>query len=206
MSHARRSGAVLAGPFDLTSLARERESQDRSMRATLGVIDVAVIGFALWFIELGLTLGHSPDRTQWLVILVVEGCSIPLFVLLTYVVLNTGHRPVSMALEEAGLRLIWDAGREELLPWRSLARRFVLLDYSVNPALANLSPRSLWEVRRWNRPPSPLTQAAFDAIIANAPSHGLRVSSEILKNPSLGWAPCRAVHLSLAGGGHKAHA
>ena len=184
-------GGALAA-VDLSELSQKVANLRRSMRIALSFVAGMVALLAVWFVTLA--LGGLHNELQWLVVSVVEACCVSLLTVLVYVVWNTRPTPTTLRIDSRGLQFLWGSGRVEELGWADLTRRFVLLDYSANPtAVAQLPPELLWEVRRFNRPPSPLTQSAFDAIIATAVSHGLVSKSEYLANPRLGWAACRAV-------------
>jgi hypothetical protein len=186
-------GQSLIDNFDLRALSAERASMGQRMRLLLGLFDVLALGFALWFLKISFGLGRSPETFQWVGFDVVEIVSLSLALILSYAVLNTRRGPYGLAIDEAGIRFRWPSGSEERLPWIDLTRRFVLLDYSSNRFVVENLSMLQWEVRRWNRPASSLTKDAFDAIVTGAKVAGLVVTSEDLKKPTWGWAPCRAV-------------
>ncbi len=147
-----------------------------------------------WFFVLA--LGGLHDQLQWLVVVTVEACSLAVLALLVYAAWNFRAPPIGVSTTEQGLTFLWGSGKAELVPWNRLTRNFVLLDYSVNPTVVTLIPEFQWEVRRWNRPPTPLTKPAFDAVLGEAAAHGLTLVTRDMPNPWQGWAPCRATRFS----------
>ena len=101
--------------------------------------------------------------------------------------------PVSLTIREEGVVFRMYSGRSDLLPWDKMSKGVALLDYTQSPMLPQLT-RRLWELRRWNRPPTALTKEAFDAILASAARRGFAISSSFPRNSR--WGPCRVIRLS----------
>ena len=182
--------------FDISELSQRSARRSRSMRIAFGLVGGMCTGIAVWFLLLALQGLH--DQLQWLVVIVVEACSLSLLALEIYATWNLREPPTGVATGDAGISFQWRSGRVERLPWSHLTRHFVLLDYSVNPTVVRLLPYFQWEVRRWNRPPTPLTKPAFDSILSEAATHGLAPVTKNLPNPWRGWAPCRATWFSIS--------
>jgi hypothetical protein len=154
-----------------------------------------VAAIALWFGVLA--SGGLRDSVQWLVFVVVEAVSLWILALFSYIIWNSRRGPSKVTVTADGVRFTWREGHDEVLDWGQLTRGFVLLDYSVNPTVVRLLPDLLWEMRRRNRPPSPLTKDAFDAILDMAKLHGLSLVTRDLRNPGWGWAPCRSIRMTV---------
>lgn len=88
------------------------------------------------------------------------------------------YGPVSLVLDSDAARFRYRNGRETA--WRWSSRQFRLDLYDVRGALdwvASVKPQNLtWVDNGFGSFLTPLTGEAFDALIENAQSHGLRVS------------------------------
>jgi hypothetical protein len=179
--------------FDLREFALERYGRIASMRWLMGGLGVLWTGLIGWF----LTVEHSIsslDLTQYVVFLVVYvglGFALALSV---WAVWMGRLGPVSLVILDRGIQFQMNSGRLDLLRWADISKGVALVDYSASPYLAKVS-RTLWQLRRWNRPPTELTKEAFDAIIASAGARGLGVTSSMPRNSR--WGPCRVVRFSV---------
>lgn len=97
--------------------------------------------------------------------------------------------PVAVSVDGDGLRFRMDSGSIDSLPWGKVTHGVAMIDYSDSP-LTRYS-RRLWEIRRWNRPPTDLTKDAFEAIVAEAAARGFALRSSTPQNSR--WGPCRVI-------------
>lgn len=119
-----------------------------------------MIGFAL----LGLSPGNLHDLLQRLTLVAVELVSFSMVGLFASLLWKSRPRATAISVDSEGVEISWSSGRRDSVGWSDFACGFVLLDYTINPALPKLTPY-LWELRKWNRPHTRLSRNAFDAII-----------------------------------------
>jgi hypothetical protein len=181
--------------YDLTAPARERYTSLSAMRWLLGGLGEVWSALLAWFVLLRLAV-PTPDTGQSIAFPIVFACLAFAISLSVWAVWMGRLGPVSLRIYEVGLELRYKSGRTDLLPWDSLSGGLILVDYSgtpYTPALAKYTQR-LWEIRRWNRPPSNLSKEAFGGILEAARQRRLVVTSQYAPNSR--WGPCHKVRIT----------
>ncbi len=178
--------------FDLRGTGGLITKNRRKARIVFAALALVFAAFFVWIFLLalgppGLSFHDSVQREVWLGFETTSGFMVAL---MTFAIWKMGPSATSVLVVDAGLEFTWGERRKDRVEWNQLAQGFVLLDYSVNPALVRFSG-NLYEVRRRNRPASFLTEDAFQAIVKGATGHGLTVESSIPANPFWGWSKSR---------------
>ena len=181
----------MAATFNLRDFALDHYRQVAAMRWLMAGLGVLWIGFLAWFVKIQLSIPRV-DSTQSIVFPAVYGGLGFALALSGWAVWMGRLGPVALTIHDGGLEFLMNSGRTDLLPWSRLSKGFALVDYTAT-SLPNWS-RRLWELRRWNRPPTVLTKDAFDAIVVAASSRGFSITSTTLRNSR--WGPCRVLRLS----------
>jgi hypothetical protein len=154
-------------------------------------LDVLWGAFLAWFVTIQLSLPRL-DSTQSIAFPAIYGGLGFALALSGWAVWMGRLGPVALTIHDGGLQFLMNSGRTDLLPWNELSKGVALVDYTAT-SLPNWS-RRLWELRRWNRPPTDLTKEAFDAIVAFASSRGFSITSSFPRHSR--WGPCRVLRLS----------
>lgn len=185
--------------FDLRSESRALSKEVKPLRQVMTLLSVLSIGLLLWFITIGLAQGAV--GFQVVVLTVVFVCLSFLIGLFFVVIWKTRPGAIGLTIREEGIEFVWDSGRTESLPWNVIRRDLVLHDYSVS---GWSKPGSIdnWSVRRWNRPVSRLSKAAFDAIIRAAAGKGLSVMERYSGTGPIRWVGYRIVRFSVGTESH----
>jgi len=176
--------------FDLSQVSGESWRLGKGKHFAFYLIAAIFAGGAVWF--LFDALAPPRNAADWTLLGITESISGAMLIVLAVVISKTGRPPILIRVGALGLELRWASGRADFWNWKHLPRGFVLLDYSVNPMVAQNLPMFQWELRRLTGIPTPLTKEAFDAIVQSAESAGLATQTELLRNPTWGWARCRA--------------
>lgn len=176
--------------FDLRAFALDHYRVLTTMRRMMLGLGFLWVVFLIWFAILQQSIPR-PNSAQWLAFSVVYSCLLFALALSIWAVWMTRLGPVALAINDDGLEFRMESGRTDLLPWGKISKGVLLLDYTET-GLSAWSNR-LWQMRRWNRPPTDLTRGAFDAILAAASSQGFLVTSAVDRNSR--WGPCRIVRL-----------
>ena len=188
-----------AGPpqiFDLREQSGERADRVRTLRRLMGFLTALVVVIALWFVALGLTQGVS--GFQWVVLTVVLVGLTFLAGEFLIVIWKTSPGPIALAIDSEGLEFRWPSGTTDRLPWTGTFRGFDLRDESGVEFMRRYS-RTLWELRRWNRPITCLSKEAFDAVLVSASRHGIEVHEYVLSAGMFRWTDARAFRFSPPG-------
>jgi hypothetical protein len=183
--------------FDLSLASAEAAGTRRRVRLAMMVIVVLFSLLALWFVFIALTPGDFRDAAQKLVVGTVTTASSLLAANCAFVAWKNLPGATRLSINQMGVRLTWKTDRVEFVSWKEVIDRFVLLDYSANSFLAT-HLRFLWEIRRWNRPPTTLTREAFEALIAAARQQGLVVHSKMVGWSLVGYSNCQEYRLAPA--------
>ena len=179
--------------FELRDFAMDHYQRVAGMRWLMGGLGILWGAFLVGFIMIQLSL-RTFDSTQSAVFLVVYTGLCFALATSVWAVWMARLGPVALTINEGGLEFGMDSGRTELLSWNEMSKGVALVDYTVNPSLVKFS-RRLWQLRRWNRPPTDLTEEAFDAIVTTAVSRGFSVTSSFSRHSR--WGRCRTVRFSL---------
>lgn len=155
-----------------------------------------VIALLLSFVAIGVAQGVL--GFQWVVLVVVLSCLSFLIGEFTLVMWKTNQGAVGVAILTDGLEFAWASGKTEVLPWNGIFRGFTLFDDSGVDLIRAHSP-NLWELRRWNRPITCLSNDAFEAIIRAASNRGVVVHELKLRAGLFRWTPSRAIRFSSPG-------
>lgn len=177
--------------FDLREFAMDRHRQVAAMRWLMAGLGVVWVGFLVWFVKIQLSISRL-DSTQSIGFAVVYGGLAFAVALSVWAVWMGRLGPIALTIHDSGLEFRMNSGRTDLLPWNRLSNGVALVDYTAT-SLPKWS-RRLWVLRRWNRPPTDLTEQAFDAVIAAASSRGFSVASSTSRHSR--WGPCRVLRLS----------
>src|SRR5208282_5667463 len=159
--------------FDLRSESRALSKEVRTLRQLMTLLSVVFLGLLLWFITIPLTQGVM--GFEWVALTVVYLCLSSLIGLFSVVIWKTRPGVIGIAIRDDAIEFEWDSGRTESLPWAKVRRELVLHDYSMSK-WSKPGSTDNWSMRRWNRPVSRLSKAAFDAIIQAAAGRGLAVT------------------------------
>lgn len=186
--------------FDLRAQSDAKRQDYESMRVALlvvGTLFALVLGLILSVSLRASGLSTPTEWVQFLVLVPGLGC---MFGVLVYAAYKLGPGVASLTVGADGLAFRSASGRLERLPWGRVTRGFILLDYTITPAIPKLTGVSR-ELRRRNRPSSYLSAEAFEAIVRGAERRGLRASSVVpsqtdFRHNFWGWARCRIVQFS----------
>jgi hypothetical protein len=181
--------------FDLSTISVEESRKLRPFRGMWLVIGGVFGVMAAWFVLLAITPGDFRDITQRVVVVGVESGSLFIAGLCAYAYWKTGPGAIALSIGDEGIRFIWKSGRPDLIEWNDVSTGFDLLDYSSNLFLAQHSS-NLWEIRRWNRPPTTVSREAFEALLGAASQRGISIEAKPHPNSFLGWAECRELRLT----------
>lgn len=182
----------MAAAFDLRDFALDHHQRVAGMRWLMVGLGFLWGAFLVWFVTIQLSLPRL-DSTQSIVFpIVYVGLGFAL-ALSVWAVWMARLGPVTLTIHDGGLEFHMNSGRTELLPWSEMSKGVALVDYTTSPSLVKFS-RRLWQLRRWNRPPTDLTKEAFDAIVAYATSRGFSIVSSLPRHSR--WGPCRVIRLS----------
>lgn len=182
----------MANVFDLREFALDHYHRLAGMRWFMAALGLLWCVFLVWFVTIQSSLPRLDPIQSVVFPVIYAGLGFAL-ALSVWAVWMARLGPTALTIEDGGLVFHRISERTELLPWNKMSKGVALVDYTASPSLAKVSGR-LWQLRRWNRPPTDLTREAFDAILAAASSRGLVTTSSSPRRSR--WGQCRVHRFS----------
>lgn len=191
---------VTPATIDLTSMSNVGDKSRRAMRSVTLVISALTAVVLILILMIAFAPGNLSTSQEWTQFLVVVPGLVCMIALMLFTRWKLGPGATSVTVNRDGLRFTWGTGRSEHLPWHRISRGFVIVDYTITPAIPRLTGIS-WELRRANRPITYLTEAAFRAIVEGARQSGLGIDSVIphgtdFRHNFWGWIGCRIIRFN----------
>jgi hypothetical protein len=178
--------------FDLRDESNAYSEQVRSVRVMYAFLTVLFGGVFLWFVGIALTEGVV--GFGWVIITVVLLCLSILLGQFCLLLWKTQPGAISVTVRSQGIEFTWISGRADFLPWSKVSRDLALRDHSGD---GTVRPGYYWFARRWNRPITRLSKAAFDAIIQAAAGDGLGPRDQSHRPTPFNWGTYRTVRFAL---------
>jgi len=176
--------------FDLRGLSDDAYRRTRPRLILFALFLVIFVAFDFWFLNDALNAPHT--LSDWTLLAIVDSVCTAMAALFAVAAWKSRRPPAFLSVDSEGITLIRTSGGKEHLRWSQMTRGVELLDYSSNATVARFLPQFRWELRSSIREPAPLTKDAFDAVVSQGITQGLRAVTRHVRGSYFGHAECQS--------------